>query len=42
MLPGNIPHSPQREENTFGLVVERERHQEEKDGLMWFERVFIF
>ena len=36
MLPANIPHSPQRFENTMGLVIERERLPTEYDGLMWF------
>ncbi len=35
-LPPTIPHSPQRLENTVGLVVERKRLANEKDGLMWF------
>lgn len=36
LLPGRVPHSPQRYENTMGLVIERERKKEEIDGLMWF------
>lgn len=36
LLPPNTPHSPQREANSIGLVVERQRHQNEKDGLQWF------
>lgn len=35
-LPPRIPHSPQRFENTVGLVIERKRQAQEKDGLMWF------
>ena len=35
-LPPTVPHSPQRLENTVGLVVERKRLEHEKDGLMWF------
>ena len=31
--PSRIPHSPQRFENTVGLVIERERSKEESDGL---------
>ena len=31
--PSRIPHSPQRYENTVGLVIERERSKEEFDGL---------
>lgn len=33
VLPGRIPHSPQRFEDTVGLVIERERHTSELDGL---------
>ena len=33
LLPGRIPHSPQRNENTVGLVIERERLKTETDGL---------
>jgi len=36
LLPGKIPHSPQREENTVGLVIERERMDSETDGLRYF------
>ena len=36
LLPSNIPHSPQRFEDTFGLVIERKRHTNESDGLIWF------
>jgi len=36
LLPPRIPHSPQRMANSVGLVVERTRTSEEKDGLMWF------
>ena len=36
LLPPRVPHSPQRHENSIGLVVERERRPEEQDGLMWF------
>ena len=36
MLPPRVPHSPQRFENTIGLVVERQRHKDELDGFMWF------
>ena len=36
LLPARIPHSPQRFENTVGLVVERVRRPDEKDGFMWF------
>lgn len=36
LLPGRIPHSPQRFENTIGLVIERERDETEKDCLRWY------
>jgi 3-hydroxyanthranilate 3,4-dioxygenase len=36
LLPPKVPHSPQRFENSIGLVIERERRPEEQDGLMWF------
>ncbi len=36
LLPPRVPHSPQRMENSIGLVIERKRLAHEKDGLMWF------
>ncbi len=36
LLPPRVPHSPQRFENTVGLVVERVRRPEENDGFMWY------
>jgi 3-hydroxyanthranilate 3,4-dioxygenase len=37
LLPGNIPHSPMRGENTVGLVIEKVRKGTDLiDGLMWF------
>lgn len=36
LLPPRVPHSPQRSANTIGLVVERYRVENEKDGCMWF------
>ena len=36
LLPGKIPHSPQRKEDTIGLVVERERSKKELDCLRYF------
>jgi 3-hydroxyanthranilate 3,4-dioxygenase len=37
LLPGNVPHSPMRGENTVGLVIERVRKGTNlTDGLMWF------
>jgi 3-hydroxyanthranilate 3,4-dioxygenase len=36
LLPPRVPHSPQRFENTVGIVVERRRAPDELDGFMWF------
>ena len=36
LLPGRIPHSPQREKDTVGLVIERERLLSETDGLRYY------
>lgn len=37
LLPGKVPHSPIRGENTVGLVIERVRKGTDlMDGLMWF------
>lgn len=36
LLPPRVPHSPQRFENTVGLVVERRRTESELDGLQWY------
>ncbi len=37
LLPGKIPHSPIRPENSVGLVIERVREGTDMvDGLMWF------
>lgn len=35
-LPPRIPHSPQRPENTLGIVIERERRSGELDTLQWY------
>ena len=35
LLPGGVPHSPQRPANTVGLVIERYRQDGEKDGFIW-------
>ena len=36
LLPARVPHSPQRFENTVGLVIERQRRPEEQDGFLWY------
>ena len=37
MLPGGVPHSPNRPEaDSMGLVVERERIPSETDGVRWY------
>lgn len=36
LLPGKVPHSPQRGENTVGLVIEKKRENNEMDAFMWF------
>lgn len=36
LLPGNTPHSPQREAGSVGLVIERRRRDGELDGLQWY------
>lgn len=37
LLPGGVPHSPVRQENSIGLVVERKRDGKGyKDGLLWY------
>jgi 3-hydroxyanthranilate 3,4-dioxygenase len=36
LLPAKVPHSPQRPANTVGLVMEVQRRDGMKDGLMWF------
>ncbi|KAM8945430.1 3-hydroxyanthranilate 3,4-dioxygenase [Pelodytes ibericus] len=36
LLPARIPHSPQRYENTVGLVIERRRGETERDGLRYY------
>lgn len=36
LLPPKIAHSPQRQPNTIGLVIERERLIHELDGLRWY------
>ena len=36
LLPPKVPHSPQRPPNTVGLVVERQRREDELDGFQWY------
>ena len=36
LLPPRTPHLPQRPANTIGLVIERYRNPNEKDGFLWF------
>ena len=36
LLPPRVPHNPIRGSNTIGLVIERKRRPDEKDGLLWF------
>ncbi|WP_346839130.1 3-hydroxyanthranilate 3,4-dioxygenase [Microbulbifer sp. SAOS-129_SWC] len=36
LLPPRVPHSPQRFADTVGLVIERRRTENEKDGLQWY------
>jgi 3-hydroxyanthranilate 3,4-dioxygenase len=36
LLPPKVPHSPIRGPNTVGMVLERKRHPQELDGLVWF------
>jgi 3-hydroxyanthranilate 3,4-dioxygenase len=36
LLPAHLPHSPQRQANTVGVVIERRRRPGERDGLQWY------
>jgi 3-hydroxyanthranilate 3,4-dioxygenase len=36
LLPSFVPHSPQRQANTVGLVVERHRKPSEPDKFQWY------
>src|SRR5437762_4037856 len=36
LLPAKLPHNPKRGANTIGLVMERRRRDDEKDGLLWY------
>ena len=39
LLPSYVPHSPQRSENSLGLVFERSHTNDEMDGMFWFKEV---
>jgi 3-hydroxyanthranilate 3,4-dioxygenase len=36
LLPPGVPHSPQRQANSVGLVIERQRRAGELDALQWY------
>ena len=36
LLPAGVPHSPQRSENTVGLVIEQKRREGMQDGFIWY------
>jgi len=36
LLPAKVPHSPIRSAGSIGLVIEKKRQADHKDGLMWF------
>jgi 3-hydroxyanthranilate 3,4-dioxygenase len=36
LLPGKVPHSPQRPANTVGLVIEKVRAEGDTDGFQWY------
>jgi 3-hydroxyanthranilate 3,4-dioxygenase len=36
LLPSHVPHSPQRQAHSVGLVVERRRRPDENDGFLWY------
>jgi 3-hydroxyanthranilate 3,4-dioxygenase len=38
LLPAKIPHSPVRSKGSIGLVIERKRSKDQKDGLLWFSK----
>ncbi|HVC00786.1 MAG TPA: 3-hydroxyanthranilate 3,4-dioxygenase [Steroidobacteraceae bacterium] len=35
-LPAEVPHSPQRPAGSIGIVVERRRRADERDGFSWY------
>ncbi len=36
LMPGMVPHSPQRPAGTLGLVIERIRRPDDSDGFHWY------
>lgn len=36
LLPGKVPHSPQRKANTIGIVIEQKRPDTAIDALEWY------
>lgn len=36
LLPSEVPHSPQREADSIGMVIEQKRPDGKEDGLLWF------
>lgn len=36
LCPGNLPHSPRRGPDTWGLVIERKRKPHENERFFWF------
>lgn len=36
LCPRKVPHQPRRFENTYGLIIEKHRLPDEKDGFMYF------
>jgi 3-hydroxyanthranilate 3,4-dioxygenase len=38
LVPAGVPHSPRRPADTWGLVIERTRRPDERDGVVWYCR----
>jgi 3-hydroxyanthranilate 3,4-dioxygenase len=36
LLPAQVPHSPQRPAGSVGIVIERRRAPDERDGFSWY------